>query len=537
MLARHQTISKEINDAILLARNGNKDQAIKLLNELESKLSLESSPKNTSSLKLIELAKRRLNLGNSIKKIESSNIPSSLKINESVTLLPEEKDKKSNTIKKIDIYEIFKSYDGNKYKQIEKNDFDYFLKGNLEKVSVIIPVYNRSKILGMTLAALTHQTYPNHLIEVIVVDDGSHESTLTTIRKFNGLLNISYFWQEDKGYRPGQARTAGMKLASYDNIITLDCDMLPTRNLVSEYMYILNRKKDSILVGPRRYVSTDHLLVDDLISTPYWIDTLPDVVTNNKVATGEYMGKKTVDWRHAFFKRTDFLKKSIFPFIAFASGNVAYSKLAFNLTNGYDIEFEKWGSEDTEFGYRLFSEGFYIEPVMGALAFHQEPPGGENEIDRSTGYVHTKEILKEKSPLFSRDYIPGKTYQISKYCFINSGLIHETEFKKYIESYQYSDLEIENSKYSKLIVMNNFESLSDLKFFLNKNKSSFFIIVKAISDFNIPQLIDMELKNLDRDLQDSIIEINKKLQDKAFVFWRGALARYLNFNANERGAV
>jgi glycosyltransferase involved in cell wall biosynthesis len=524
-------ITHNISDAIVAFKSGNKSLAFDFLIKAENLVNKTDS--GDASLKLINKLRSKFN-----NVPDFNNTFSDASKNNTVVSPPphliEAKPSSLIHASSLSLQKILNKYNGNKYQNVNKLDCDFLLEGNLETVSVVIPVFNRSKILGMTLAALTHQTYPKDLIEVVVVDDGSHEDTMSVIRRFQGLLNISYFWQQDKGYRPGQARTAGMHLSSAENIITLDCDMLPTRGLVAEFMYILNRKKNSILAGPRKYVSTDHLLVEDLIKSPYWIDTLPEVFTKNSVVTGKYMGKKTVDWRHNFYKRTDFLKNSIFPFIAFASGNVAYPKRAFDITGGYDSEFEKWGSEDTEFAYRLFAEGFYFEPVMGALAFHQEPPGGENEVDRATGLTHTKEILKEKCPLFSRDYVEGQTYRISKYCFINAGLPDDV-FRSQVSGYKYSDLEINYSDEAKLLALDNGITIEALRDFLANNKSSFIILLKGLSDINIPKIVDEELKKPDEDLQDLLDRVNKIIEGKAIIFWRGAIARFLNFESKMSG--
>jgi len=422
----------------------------------------------------------------------------------------------------LNIVDISKNITGNNYPDACRKPGEHLLSGDLNKVTIVIPVYNRNKILSMTLAAITHQTYPSHLIEVVVVDDGSTPGTIEVINKFEKLLDIKYYWQPDKGYRPGQARTAGMKLASSENIITLDCDMLPTKHLVAEFMYVLNRHRDRVLIGPRRYVCTDHLHVDDLIASSYWIDTLPDVSTNNNVATGAWMGKKTVDWRHNFYKRTDFLKNSVFPFIAFASGNVAYPREAFIMTDGYDEEFEKWGSEDTEFGYRLFAKGYYMQPVMGALALHQEPPGGENEVDRKSGYVTTKDILKEKCPLYSRDYEHGRTYAVSKYAFINNTNLSPVDFTAYVVSLDYHDSIILDEIKVK-------QNIKELKSFLNSCNACFFIVVNELTDLKIPEIVDNELKNLDVDIKLMIDKISSKYGNSFNIIWRGQLERQLNF--------
>ena len=51
-------------------------------------------------------------------------------------------------------------------------------------VSVIIATYNSGSLLSCALDALEAQTLPGHLIEVLVVDDGSTDDTW---RLFDGV--------------------------------------------------------------------------------------------------------------------------------------------------------------------------------------------------------------------------------------------------------------------------------------------------------------------------------------------------------------
>ena len=60
------------------------------------------------------------------------------------------------------------------------------------------------------------------------------------------------------------------------------------------------------------------------------------------------------------------------------------------------------GGEDNEFGYRLYREGCYFRSVDGAMAYHQEPPGKENETDRATGKSITIQLIQEKVPYYYR---------------------------------------------------------------------------------------------------------------------------------------
>lgn len=50
-------------------------------------------------------------------------------------------------------------------------------------VSIIIPVYNREKLILETLNSAVRQTYKN--IEIIVVDNNSTDKTLNRMKKFS----------------------------------------------------------------------------------------------------------------------------------------------------------------------------------------------------------------------------------------------------------------------------------------------------------------------------------------------------------------
>ncbi len=63
--------------------------------------------------------------------------------------------------------------------------------GDDDLVSVIIPAYNAERWLGATLSSALAQTYRN--LEVIVVDDGSHDSTSAIAREFV-TRNRALFW-------------------------------------------------------------------------------------------------------------------------------------------------------------------------------------------------------------------------------------------------------------------------------------------------------------------------------------------------------
>jgi len=117
---------------------------------------------------------------------------------------------------------------------------------------------------------------------------------------------------------------------------------------------------------------------------------------------GAKAGEISVDWRLKTFEETDNLRLSDAPFRFFSGGNVAFSKKWMDKAGWFDEEFEAWGGEDGEYGYRLYRAGCFFQSDMGALAYHQEPPGKENETDRAAGKAITEGIRSGKVPYFYR---------------------------------------------------------------------------------------------------------------------------------------
>ena len=84
------------------------------------------------------------------------------------------------------------------------------------KITVIIPTYNREKLLLKAIDSVLNQTIK--VDEIIVVDDGSNDDTKCIIKN----LDIRYIYQKNSGV--SSARNLGIKLASNDWICFLDSD-------------------------------------------------------------------------------------------------------------------------------------------------------------------------------------------------------------------------------------------------------------------------------------------------------------------------
>jgi len=95
------------------------------------------------------------------------------------------------------------------------------------KISVVIPTYQCEEYVGQALESVLTQRYPEGLVEIIVVDDGSTDNTRAVLQP--NLGRIRYIYQSNRG--EAAARNAGVNAASCNFIAFLDADdyWLPDR--------------------------------------------------------------------------------------------------------------------------------------------------------------------------------------------------------------------------------------------------------------------------------------------------------------------
>lgn len=109
-------------------------------------------------------------------------------------------------------------------------------------VSVVIPTYNRAKLLERSLNSLFNQT--KLPIEVIVIDDDSTDNTSSLIEDINSPL-IKYI-KNSKNYGANISRNIGINESSGDIIAFLDSDdeWVPEK-IEIQTRYIQNHSKNS----------------------------------------------------------------------------------------------------------------------------------------------------------------------------------------------------------------------------------------------------------------------------------------------------
>ncbi|MEW6289665.1 MAG: glycosyltransferase family A protein [Thermodesulfobacteriota bacterium] len=86
------------------------------------------------------------------------------------------------------------------------------------KISVIIPTYNRREFLARAIDSVLDQGWQD--FELIVVDDGSTDETARSVASYGG--RVRYLYQENRG--PAAARNTGVRAAEGEFIAFLDSD-------------------------------------------------------------------------------------------------------------------------------------------------------------------------------------------------------------------------------------------------------------------------------------------------------------------------
>ncbi len=91
----------------------------------------------------------------------------------------------------------------------------------MDKVSIVIPVYNAEKYLNQCLDSLINQTYKN--LEIICVNDGSKDSSLNILNEYAKKdARIKIVTQNNQG--GAIARNTGLKYITGEYLLIVDAD-------------------------------------------------------------------------------------------------------------------------------------------------------------------------------------------------------------------------------------------------------------------------------------------------------------------------
>jgi glycosyltransferase involved in cell wall biosynthesis len=278
--------------------------------------------------------------------------------------------------------------------------------------TIVIPTYNNGELLNYTLKSIGQQNLDTNTIEVIVVDDGSSDDTREIIKEHNSLLNLKYFYQEDKGNRVSLARNVGIQNATSNIIILIDSGILVDNDFVAQH--IKQHKiygDDCAVIG---YVSGFDQYADDLEKIT--------VLTNmdNPAESIKKFRKNNMfkDMRDPYYKKYNFNINNLpAPWAFFLTCNVSINKSYLKRVGLFDEIFDqRWGVEDLDMGYRLYMNNIKFIVAQDAVALHY--PHDSSMGEKFLEEIHNKYLFHKK-----HNSISTQTFLESTFIELNDKLI------------------------------------------------------------------------------------------------------------------
>ena len=202
----------------------------------------------------------------------------------------------------------------------------------MRKVSVIIPTFNRARILERCLRALPRD------VEVVVVDDGSSDGTASVPAQVGHPL-LTYVWKENGG--PAAARNLGAELASGEILVFTD---------------------------------------DDCVAMPGWPWPLANRLFREPSSVGG-VGGRVLPLADGWVGRYSTFHHILEPPPScsyLVTANCAYRRKAFDGADGFDESIRKPGGEDPDLAFRVRARGYRLAFEPAAVVRHDYR---ENPLD------------------------------------------------------------------------------------------------------------------------------------------------------------
>lgn len=235
------------------------------------------------------------------------------------------------------------------------------------RYSVVVPVFNRPNEVQELLESLAVQTFRR--FEVVIVEDGSTETSEAVVRQFAGQLDIRYFYKENSG--PGDSRNYGMRMAGGSYFLILDSDCI----LPPEYMAEVNRS-----------LTADY--VDCFGGTDTALDSFTDVQKAINFAMTSVLTTGGV--RGASEKLGKFQPRSF---------NMGISRKAFEASGGFG---RIHPGEDPDLTIRLWKQGFETRLFKNVSVYHKRRIDWEKFYTQVNKFGKVRPILDHWHPEYAK---------------------------------------------------------------------------------------------------------------------------------------
>jgi len=245
---------------------------------------------------------------------------------------------------------------------------DGTLSSEAVAISVIVPARNEADVLPDCLAALNEQTVPRATYEVILVDDGSSDSTPAIGEEWGARV----IRQKRQG--PAAARNRGAQAARGDLLLFTDADCVPAPDWIAQ------------MIGP--------------FSDPHVVGVKGTYQTRQRSLVARFVQIEYEDKyeRMEMFREIDFID-------TYAA---AYRREVFLQHGGFDTQFSTASVEDQELSFRLAESGHRLVFNPRAVVYHRHPDTLRRYWRRKygVGYWKVRVLARHPSKALSDTHTP-----------------------------------------------------------------------------------------------------------------------------------
>lgn len=165
-------------------------------------------------------------------------------------------------------------------------------RGELGKVSFVIPVYNAENTIVRCLDSIVHQDYEP--IEVIAINDGSTDGSLGILREYEaGHDNVVVIDTPNRGV--SVTRNDGIRMATGEYLAFVDCDDYIDDDYASTYVSQMDARHDIVVGGWRRRTGAGKLMFERELSGSEW-ESYINVYTWSKLYRRDFLLENNVQF-------------------------------------------------------------------------------------------------------------------------------------------------------------------------------------------------------------------------------------------------
>ncbi|MBD0381605.1 glycosyltransferase [Paenibacillus sedimenti] len=317
------------------------------------------------------------------------------------------------------------------------------LKRTLD-VSLVLPSYNRYPYNLLTLYSLQNQSYDLTKVEVIMVDNESSDLTPSIVHTHNFPFLFKYIKCEKNVGRP-RSRNMGIKAAAGKIIIFLDAEVLVESDFIEQHVLTHQDQERRVAIGTIHLRGVYSLIhpgfnaeqikhMNGLMNKDQrnWYEKWEAYTSNPKIVplfnaddikNQKFRSVSFTKLHEEYFQKEvlrhygDHFSGFAFPWIFFFTGNISLRRSLLNQA-GYFEEWNGYGWDDVEMGYRLFKMGASFLNLSEMITYHQEHPISTSIVEEAHLNFNKfqKKYREMDVQIFALNLIPhGKTlYQLNQ---------------------------------------------------------------------------------------------------------------------------